>query len=181
MGNAWVLGLGFKGGRGRGAGTWGRRRAFLEMAVRTAQTSGSVSWIGWSANLRATARTSSGVTLGGVGGATEQDASSLADVLGVTARSAHGSGAIARARRAPPPAAGRAAWRGGGAAEREANVRALAGGSGWCHAHARARRVLFLPLRSAAVRGAGNVEFVARPSSRLRGGPPGINRGDLRG
>ena len=105
-GNPWVLGLGFKGGRGGGKGTWGRRRAFLEMAVRTAQTPGSVSWIGWSANFCATARTSSGVTLGGVGVATEQDASSLAAVLGVTTRSAHGSGAIARARRAPPPAAG---------------------------------------------------------------------------
>lgn len=105
-GNAWVLGLGFKGGRGGRKGTWGRRRAFLEMAVSTAQTPGSVSWIGWSANFCATARTSSGVTLGGVGVATEQDASSLAAVLGVTTRSAHGSGAIARARRAPPPAAG---------------------------------------------------------------------------
>jgi hypothetical protein len=59
------------------------------------------SWIGWSANLRATARTSLGVTLGGVG--TEQNASSLAAVFGVTTRSPHGSGTIARARMASPP------------------------------------------------------------------------------
>ena len=123
----------------------------MEMAVRTAQTPGSVSWIGWSANFCATARTSSGVTLGGVGVATEQDASSLAAVLGVTTRSAHGSGAISRARggaRLPLP--GRAPWRGGGTAEREADGRELAGGEEWkrlvdgatlTHGHG-ARRVL---------------------------------------
>jgi hypothetical protein len=66
------------------------------MAVRMAQTSGSVSWIGWSVNLRAIARTSSGVTLGGVG--TEQDTSSLAAVFGVTMRSPHGSDTIAQGR-----------------------------------------------------------------------------------
>ena len=61
-----VSGLGFKKGRG----TSGRRRAFWEMAVRTAQTPGSGFWTGWSANLRATARISSadtGVGVGGVG------------------------------------------------------------------------------------------------------------------
>lgn len=52
--------------------------------------------------------------------ATEQDASSLAAVLGVTTRSAHGSGAIARA-----------PWRGGGTVEREADGRELAGGEEW--------------------------------------------------
>ena len=71
--------------------------------MRTAQTPGSVSWIGWSANLRATARISSWetVALGGVGAL--QEASSLAADLGVTTTSPAGSGAIARARRIPPP------------------------------------------------------------------------------
>lgn len=66
----------------------------MEMAVRTAHTPGSVSWIGWSANLRATARISSGETLGGV--RTEQEASPLVAVFGVTSRLLDGAGAIAR-------------------------------------------------------------------------------------
>ena len=112
------------------------------MAVRTAQTPGSVYWIGWFANFCATARTSSGVTLGGV--AMEQDASSLAAVLGVTARSAHGSGAIARAQSAPPPAAGAravAGRRNGRAGSgRKGNWRVVEAFGGRRHAHARGRR-----------------------------------------
>lgn len=82
----------------------------MEMPVRTAQTPGSVSCIGWSANLRATARISSVETEGALGGeVTQQEAASLAAAaaaaLGVTISSPTGSGAIARARarRIPAP------------------------------------------------------------------------------
>jgi hypothetical protein len=72
------------------------------MAVRTAHTPGPVSWTGWSANLRATARISSGETLGGA--RAEQEDWSLGAVFGVTAWSVDGSGAIAGPRRRVPGA-----------------------------------------------------------------------------
>ena len=81
--------------------TSGRRRAFLEMAVRTAQTPSSGFCTGCSANLRATARISSGDTGEGLGGvaALQEAASSFLAVFGVTNSSLGGSSAAIARRR----------------------------------------------------------------------------------